>query len=158
MSRRRPGRAMSSLIQDWRELRRTWKQFAAALLSISADDLNRRSVWRETHDKSGDVSQLDWLWREYVLADPAMLTQDARELADQLRQKVRELAGAGKLEERIGELEEAIRKAIENLKDHDDEPVYGPYSLADTRCVVPDGKVCEVIDELQAILDKGEEG
>lgn len=40
---------MSSLIQDWRELRRAWKQFAAALLSISAEDLarpERREVTR----------------------------------------------------------------------------------------------------------------
>lgn len=40
---------MSSLIRDWRELRRAWKRFAAALLSISADDLarpERREVTR----------------------------------------------------------------------------------------------------------------
>lgn len=58
-------------------------------------------------------------------------------------------------EERVSELEAAIRKAIEALDDHDHEPVYGPHGLKYTQCVAPNGKLCQVLDDLRDTL--GEE-
>jgi hypothetical protein len=119
----------------------------------------RRRVEELQRQLAGEeVEALDFLWQEYVQADPTSLTEDAKELAEQVRQKVRELAGAERLEERIEELEGAIRRVIEDLRDHEDEPVYGPYGLAGTQCIVHDSKLCEALDELQTVLDKGEEG
>jgi len=45
-----------------------------------------------------ELEALDFLWQEYGQADPATLTEDAKELAAKVRQKVRELAGVEGLE------------------------------------------------------------
>lgn len=60
-------------------------------------------------------------------------------------------AGTG-AEARVSELEAAIRKAIKDLDDHDHEPVYGNRGLIRTRCVVPNGKLCTVLDDLRDAL------
>ncbi len=53
-----------------------------------------------------ELEGLDFLWQEYVQADPATLTQDARELAERVRQRVYEITG-------IGDLLEAARAALQ---------------------------------------------
>lgn len=61
-------------------------------------------------------------------------------------------------EERVEELESTIARALDRLQEHEHEDVYGPYGFAGTRCIVDDGKLCDVVADLQAVLDKGEEG
>lgn len=119
--------------------------------------LGRRVLQLEARLETDALDELAFLWEEYVQANPATLTEDERKLAIKVREKVRELAGMGKTQERVRELEEAIRNVIEDLRDHEDVPVYGPYGLADTRCVVSDSKVCSAVDELQAVLDGGDQ-
>lgn len=69
------------------------------------------------------VEALDFLWREYVQADPATLTEDAKELAERVRQKVRELAGVQQLEARLAgveaqaaQLRKALAQAVEAME------------------------------------------
>lgn len=75
----------------------------------------RRRVEELQRQLAGEVVEaLDFLWREYVRADPATLTEDAKELATKVREKVRELAGVARLETALAEAER-MRPFIECL-------------------------------------------
>lgn len=79
----------------------------------------RRRVEELQRQLAGEVVEaLEFLWQEYVQADPATLTEDAKELAERVRQKVRELAGVQQLETRLAEVEAQaaiMRSALEDV-------------------------------------------
>ncbi len=72
----------------------------------------RRRVEELQRQLAGEeVEALDFLWQEYVQADPATLTKDAKELAERVRQKVRVLAGVERLEAECDALRARLAEA-----------------------------------------------
>lgn len=59
--------------------------------------VRRRVEQLEAQLEADALDKLVFLWREYVLADAATLTEDARELAEQVRQKVYGMTGTTEL-------------------------------------------------------------